>query len=77
MLKVMQKAVELALEGDRAMIKLLLELHVSKQAADDREATDKVSIHISALPPPVEPLKTVSPVRKDASIITDAEIITP
>ena len=47
MSKVMQKALELAQEGDRSMIKLLLELHMSKGVGDDKEAKEKVSINIS------------------------------
>jgi hypothetical protein len=44
--EVMQKAVELALAGDRTMIKLLLELHMSKGIAEDREVRDQFSITI-------------------------------
>ena len=72
MAAVMQKAVDLALEGDRAMIKLLLELHVSKQSQDAENAVDKVEIHITSpnqtvsIPPPV-PTKNVDYI--DAEIV--------
>lgn len=74
MAAVMQKAVDLALDGDRTMIKLLLELHVSKQSAESENAVDKVSIHIST-PPPAAP-KDVTPPRPAAEgVVVDAEII--
>lgn len=44
---VLNKAFELALAGDRTMLKLLLELHMSKGVADMDKATEKVSIQIS------------------------------
>lgn len=48
MVKVLDKAVELALEGDRSMLKLLLELHMSKGVTDvGGKATEKVSITIN------------------------------
>lgn len=71
MAKVMRKAVDLALEGDRSMIKLLLELHVSKQSNDEDRAADKVEINISSTPPPQN--VTPKPVREPD--IIDAEII--
>jgi hypothetical protein len=69
---VMKKAVELALDGDRTMIKLLLELHMAKQVNDNEHAAEKVSIQINTVPQ--EQPKTVAPV-KHRDII-DAEIIT-
>lgn len=47
MAEVLDKAFELALSGDRTMLKLLLELHMSKGVADMEKATEKVSIQIS------------------------------
>ena len=44
--EILQAAMDLALAGDRSMIKLLLELHMTKSVSDEREATDKVSITI-------------------------------
>jgi len=72
MAAVMQKAVDLALEGDRSMIKLLIELHVSKQNSEESNAVDKVQIHISSASPPtnVTPLKSVR-----TPDIIDAEIV--
>jgi hypothetical protein len=72
MAAVMQKAVDLALEGDRSMIKLLIELHVSKQNSEETNAVDKVQIHISSAPvvtnvTPSKPVRTPD--------IIDAEIV--
>lgn len=44
---VLDKAVELAVSGDRAMIKLLLELHMAKGTADKENAVEKVEITIN------------------------------
>lgn len=68
MLGVLNKAVELAKDGDRAMIKLLLELHMSKQAQDQENVTEKVEINITSTGP-----QTVAPVQQIA--IIDAEVI--
>ena len=46
MSNVLTQAFELAMAGDRSMIKLLLELHMTKGVADEREAKEKVSITI-------------------------------
>ncbi len=46
--KVLDKAIELALEGDRTMLKLLLETHMSKGASEDVKASEKVAIQINA-----------------------------
>jgi hypothetical protein len=68
MLGVLTKAVELAKEGDRSMIKLLLELHMSKQASEQENAVEKVEINItSSGPQTVKPLKQIS--------VIDAEIV--
>lgn len=46
--KVMRQALDLAIEGDRSMIKLILELHMSKGVTDiGGKATDKVEITIN------------------------------
>lgn len=49
---VMDKAVELALEGDTAMIKMLIELHMTKGSSEDKKAQEKVEINISSGPRP-------------------------
>jgi hypothetical protein len=69
MLGVLNKAVELAKEGDRAMIKLLLELHMSKQAQDQENAVEKVEINITSTGPQI-----VSPT-KQQNVIIDAEYV--
>jgi hypothetical protein len=66
--KVMKKAVELAIEGDRAMIKLLLDLHIGKGHTERENAVEKVEINISSESP-----KRVEPVR--AINVIDAEVI--
>jgi len=48
--KVLAKAVELALEGHPGMIKLLLELHMSKGASDESKAAERVAIQINSSP---------------------------
>ena len=47
---VLDKAVELALEGHPGMIKMLLELHMTKGSADEAKATEKVAIQINSMP---------------------------
>ena len=65
---VLQKAVELALDGDRAMIKLLLEMHMAKGHNEKENAVDKVEINISSdRPQTVSPVKTIN--------VIDAEVI--
>lgn len=48
---VLDKAVELALEGHPGMIKLLLELHMSKGTSDETKVTEKVAIQINSSAP--------------------------
>lgn len=43
-------AIEKAKAGDNAMIKLLLEMHMSKSTSDDAKATEKVAIQINSHP---------------------------
>ena len=45
---VLEKAIELALEGHPGMIKLLLELHMSKGTMDDVKGSEKVAIQINS-----------------------------
>jgi hypothetical protein len=71
MAAVMRKAIDLALEGDRSMIKLLIELHVSKQNSEETNAADKVTIQISSSPPAPT---TVTPSGRKPEIL-EAEII--
>ena len=47
---VLDKAVELALEGNPAMIKMLLEMHMSKGPNDESHASEKVAIQINSAP---------------------------
>jgi|OM-RGC.v1.027431085 hypothetical protein len=45
---IIAKAAEMAKKGDRSMIKLLTELHMSKSAPEATEAREKLEIHISS-----------------------------
>jgi len=47
---VMDKAVELALEGNPNMIKMLLEMHVSKGTTDEAQGSERVAIQINSAP---------------------------
>jgi len=67
---VMDKAVELALEGDKHMIKLLLDLHVSRAGNNDEtKGSDKVAIQINTVETPsintVEDIKDVEIIETD------------
>lgn len=53
--EVLDKAFELALAGDRTMLKLLLELHMSKGIAESTTATEKVVIDIKTTAAPAAP----------------------
>lgn len=57
---VLEKAVELALEGHPGMIKLLLDMHVSKSTgSDDVKGSEKVAIQINSAPVASPPEITV------------------
>jgi hypothetical protein len=64
---VLQKAVELALEGDRQMIKLLLDKHMSSGPTDDAKGSEKVAIQINSSPVASKPdIKVVNqPIEED------------
>lgn len=48
--KVMREALNLALQGDRSMIKLILELHMSKGTSQDNgKAAERVQINVNGL----------------------------
>ena len=51
MAAVLQMAIELAKQGDKQMIKLLLDAHLSKGINEDAKAADRVAIQINAAPP--------------------------
>lgn len=48
--EVLGVAIEKAKEGDNQMIKLLLEMHMSKSTSDDGKAAEKVAIQINSHP---------------------------
>lgn len=48
--EVLDKAFELALQGDRTMLKLLLELHMAKGTPENEKTVEKVNIHIETRP---------------------------
>lgn len=64
---VLKKAVDLALAGDRTMIKLLLELHMSKGPADQERAAEKVEINITTQPSEKTVLPAIEGVYEDIS----------
>lgn len=67
---VLDKALELALQGDTSMIKLLLELHMSKGTTQDTgKGVEKVSINING-PTKAE---TVDVVNSEASALKELE----
>lgn len=51
---VLDKAIDMALKGHPGMLKLLLELHVSKTTENDdhKSADDKITININQIKPP-------------------------
>ena len=54
---ILSKAIELGMEGDKTMLKLLLELHMSKGVNDDTKASEKVAIQINAMAPEIKTIK--------------------
>jgi hypothetical protein len=56
---VLDVAIKKALRGDNQMIKLLVEQHMTKGSADEREATEKVSITIGTHGQPTKEEKVV------------------
>ena len=53
---VLEKAVELALEGHPGMIKLLLDMHLSKGTNEDAKGSEKVAIQINSAPGAPKPV---------------------
>lgn len=47
---VLDKCIELALDGDTRMIKLLLDLHMTKGGNDEAKGSEKVAIQINSAP---------------------------
>jgi hypothetical protein len=73
MAAVLEKALELALAGDRAMIKLLLEMHMSKGTSNDNsKGIEKVEIKVSG--PETEVKKEVQPTVQDPQV-ADSRVI--
>ena len=58
--EVLDKAFQLALQGDRTMLKLLLELHMSKSAPEQEKAAEKVEINITTRPSDTEIKESVA-----------------
>lgn len=71
--EVLDKAMEMALEGHPGMIKLLLEMHMTKATSEDKEAKEKVSININSgsAPQPVQ----VEPIEATYEEIEDGEAV--
>lgn len=66
---VLDKAIELALDGNTAMIKLLLDLHMTKGAPDEREAKERTIINVNA---PTSPAEVTQIEKVDYEDISDA-----
>lgn len=65
--EVLAKAFELALEGDAQMIKMLVELHMSKGTNEDGKASEKVAIQINSAPREQVKVIAVAPEIKEES----------
>ena len=71
--EVMKVAMELAKAGDRSMIKLILELHMSKGTTQDgSKAAEKVQININGPAPEVKKEETV-PLEEVALLVAKTE----
>ncbi len=67
---VLAKAVELALEGDKTMIKLLLEQHLSKGVSEDAAVKEKLEINING-PAEVRPVNIIEHEKAETSEVKD------
>jgi hypothetical protein len=71
LLEVMRTALDLAKKGDRAMIKLILELHMSKGTTQDNsQAAEKVQINING---PSQKVEQVVPLEEVALLVSTNE----
>ena len=70
---VLQQAIEKALNGDRQMIKLLLEMHISKAAAADDEMQGKDTVRVTIKDLTLDPSKANVTITKDITPIKDIE----
>ncbi|MDJ0764838.1 MAG: DUF5681 domain-containing protein [Myxococcota bacterium] len=71
---VMKQALNLAEAGDKDMIKLLLNLHMSRGSADEKEAKDKFEITInSEAPPHVEQTTVIEALEADYEEVDHAK----
>ena len=59
--EVLNKAFELALTGDKTLLKLLLELHMAKGVPDSEKTSEKVEINITTQAKEASVEKTVNP----------------
>jgi hypothetical protein len=68
---IMRQALTLGLAGDRAMIKLILELHMSKGTTQDNSnAAEKVQINING---PSQKVEQVVPLEEVALLVSTNE----
>lgn len=71
---VMREALTLALQGDRSMIKLILELHMSKGTSQDQgKAAEKVQINVNGLQPVEIKKETTVPLDEVALLVATNE----
>lgn len=63
---ILQTAIKKAKKGDNQMIKLLLELHMSKSGdVDDRSTDDKITINIGTMGEKEPPAINITPQKED------------
>ena len=75
--EILEVAMELALQGDRTMLKLLLEMHLTKGGTGDVKAgQEKVTINIKGPDSPVqEVIEVVSPDDSSAPVGASIEVV--
>ena len=64
---VLEKCIELALDGDTRMIKLLLDLHMTKGGNDEAKGGEKVAIQINSAPTAPTPEITIITPEEDSN----------
>lgn len=68
---VLEKAIELALEGDKTMIKLLLEQHMSRSHHEEDDSSGKSKVQVLIQNTTSQPAQSVV---KSATVL-DAEVV--
>lgn len=74
MSQVLKKAIEMAKDGHPGMIKLLLELHMSKGTSDETKVSEKVAIQINSHGGPAD-IKQVRAIDSTAEEVEDGQTV--